>query len=230
MLKEQQQDLSKGVVMLASFLVILVTLFLPVFRDTTPIHFMDELYNSISKGSVYYIGQLRTETDRLQGEQIRYEWQAMNPERATRVAGILKSAGIEALTDQSLVRADADLQKLLSVILEDADDMFHNRGEAVRNRYDVPAKTVMFEWWNTLKAVEKELNRQQRFAAAKQVHSVLTKGVECSYNYFGIEARHIGDQALLVIASLVFYVIYTIWLGYAILFLLKGFGLKLEHD
>ena len=53
--------------------------------------------------------------------------------------------------------------------------------------------------------------------------------VEPSYNYYGIEAQSIKDKAILVIASLVGYVIYTMWFGFSILFMFEGWGLKLEH-
>jgi hypothetical protein len=53
--------------------------------------------------------------------------------------------------------------------------------------------------------------------------------VEPAYNYYGIKAENIKDKAVIVIVSLVGYVIYTLWFGFAILFMFEGWGLKLEH-
>jgi len=57
----------------------------------------------------------------------------------------------------------------------------------------------------------------------------MKKGVECSYNYYGIDPQQISDRLGIVVFSLVFYVLYTVWYGFAILYLFQGLGLKLEH-
>jgi hypothetical protein len=86
-----------------------------------------------------------------------------------------------------------------------------------------------YGWWVGLKAIIKDLNRQRLFAEAKQLAELNKKAVECAYNYYGIEPQNIGDQWFIVFFSLAFYVIYTIWYGYSILFMFEGWGLKLEH-
>ena len=53
--------------------------------------------------------------------------------------------------------------------------------------------------------------------------------MESSFNYYGIEPQKITDRMIIVIISLVFYVVYTLWYGFAILFIMEGWGLKLEH-
>jgi hypothetical protein len=39
----------------------------------------------------------------------------------------------------------------------------------------------------------------------------------------------VKEEIFLLIASLAFYVIYTMWYGYGLLFLFEGMGIKLEH-
>ena len=87
----------------------------------------------------------------------------------------------------------------------------------------------MFNWWNALKAVDKDLGRQKHFNEAKIVSTVQEKAVEPSYNYYTIEPEKISDRLSVVIFSLIFYVAYTLWYGFAILYLFEGWGLKLEH-
>ena len=53
--------------------------------------------------------------------------------------------------------------------------------------------------------------------------------MECAYNYYGVVPQNIMDKWGIVVFSLVFYVIYTMWYGYSILFMFEGWGLKLEH-
>jgi hypothetical protein len=53
--------------------------------------------------------------------------------------------------------------------------------------------------------------------------------VECAYNYYGIEPWKVSDRIGLVLFSLIFYVVYTVWYGYAIIFLLEGWGFTLSH-
>jgi hypothetical protein len=60
-------------------------------------------------------------------------------------------------------------------------------------------------------------------------YDVMTRGVEPSYNYYEIEAVQIREKAGTVILSLAGYVFYTLWFGFAILFMFEGWGVKLEH-
>jgi hypothetical protein len=61
------------------------------------------------------------------------------------------------------------------------------------------------------------------------VDSVKTKAVEAAYNYYKIEPQKIGDRIGMVIFSLIFYVAYTLWYGFGILFMFEGWGIRLEH-
>ena len=66
------------------------------------------------------------------------------------------------------------------------------------------------------------------FAAARLTHTVQAKTVECAYNYYGIEAQQIKDRWLTVLISLVFYVLYTVWYGYGIMYTFEGLGFSLS--
>ena len=61
------------------------------------------------------------------------------------------------------------------------------------------------------------------------VAAVNQKAVETAYNYYRIEPQNISDRYGIVIFSLVFYVAYTLWYGFAIMFLFEGWGMRLEH-
>jgi hypothetical protein len=87
---------------------------------------------------------------------------------------------------------------------------------------------MLYAWWTTLKEVIKEFNRQQQFANAKFTGTIQKKVVECAYNYYGITPQNIGDRWGIVLFSLIFYVVYTVWYGYAVMYLFEGAGFQLE--
>jgi len=107
--------------------------------------------------------------------------------------------------------------------------MYYNDGDKVSGKYGVDEKVALYFWWKALKGFEKDLKRQKKFEEAKIVGVVVKKAVEASYNYYGIEPQKISDRLGLVIGSLIFYVIYTLWYGFAFMFMFEGWGMKLEH-
>ena len=53
---------AKGFAMMIGFIVVLIIFFLPVFEGKNGLDYMDNLYNSISKASAYYIPKVTEET------------------------------------------------------------------------------------------------------------------------------------------------------------------------
>jgi hypothetical protein len=53
------------------------------------------------------------------------------------------------------------------------------------------------------------------------------KGVEVAYNFFGIQPEKSSTKAGMLTFALLFYLLYTVWWGYAILFIFDGLGLKM---
>jgi hypothetical protein len=50
-----------------------------------------------------------------------------------------------------------------------------------------------------------------------------------AFNFFGIEPQNITDKIGIVVFALAFYVIYTLWFGFSIMYLFEGWGMELEH-
>ena len=86
----------------------------------------------------------------------------------------------------------------------------------------MPAKEVLYTWELIFNDLKEVLNEQKHFDQAQFINEVMYKGVEVAYNYCGIEAS--SNNGILVFA-LVFYVVYTLWWGFAIYFLFEGVGL-----
>jgi hypothetical protein len=220
-------QLYRGIALLMGFVGVLVFLFLPVFGGHNGLDFLDSLYNSIAKGSAYYIPELQKGVVDLKGQEIAVRLTMKDERQAGETGTLLTKAGAQVAQTGVALEVKGDLGLILASCLEDADQMFANRSEQVGAKYGYDGRRVLFNWWSALKAAEKDLGKQKQFAAGAEIEKVNMKGVECAYNFYGIEAQRIADRAWIVVASLMFYVIYTIWYGFAILYLFEGWGLQL---
>ncbi len=218
-----------GVGLLAVFLVVLVVMFLPIFKGHNALEYLDALYNSISKGSAYYIPKAREEVKPFAGTAVEVSLPMSDAAQAEQTALLFQKSGATAEISGTTLKVSGDLGKIFENSLGDADAMYKNQGDTIRNKYGYPEKRVLYNWWLALKELDKGLKRQKQFEAAQTVDHVNKKAVEAAYNYYGIEAQKISDRFGIVLFSLFFYVIYTLWYGFSILYMFEGWGLRLEH-
>ena len=218
-----------GVALMMAFAVVLVSMFLPILDGRNTLDYMDSLFNSVSKGSAYYIADLKAEAESQRGNAVSVTLATASEVQARQVAELLRAGGATVQGAEAELRVSGDLGGILGRCLQDSDEMFANSGAGVRDLYGYEERRILFNWWTALAAMDEDLKRQNRFAEAAFVVKVKEKAVECAYNYYGVEPTRISDRIGLVLFSLVFYVVYTVWYGYAIIFLLEGWGLKLSH-
>lgn len=218
-----------GFGLLVGFFVVLFIIFLPVFNGQNGMQYLDDLYNSISKGSAYYIPKTKEETDRFIGNTVNMILKTKDEKQAQQTAMLFTEGGATADVSGAQLNVSGDLGKILANCLADADLMYHNDGAKVSGKYGYDERQVLYNWHTALKAADKDLKKQKLFKEAKTVTSVVKKAVEASYNYYKIEPQKICDKLWVVIFSLVFYVSYTMWYGFSVLFMFEGWGLKLEH-
>jgi hypothetical protein len=209
--------------------VVLIIIFSPVFKGLNGLEYLDALYNSISKGSAYYIPKVKDETARFTGQSIDVTLSMADEKQAKQTALLFSKGSASATVAGDSLRVTGDLGKILENSLVDSDNMYNNKGKAVSDKYGYNERQVLFNWWKALKATDKDLKKQEKFKEAKVVALVVKKGIEPSYNYYKIEPQKISDRFGIVIFSLVFYVIYTLWYGFAIMYMFEGWGMKLEH-
>jgi H2-forming N5,N10-methylenetetrahydromethanopterin dehydrogenase-like enzyme len=218
-----------GVVLMAAFLVVLVIIFMPVFHGKNGLDYLDELYNSISKGSAYYIPAMQKEAATLDGNKVTLTLALAKEDQVRQVADMLMKAGAMVNIGGKDLKASGDLGQILAACLADAGAMYHNNGKALSDKYRIDERQATYNWYQCLKAMEKSLNDQKLFAAAKVVGNIQKKAIETVYNYYKVQPQKIKDRVGVVLFSLVFYVFYTLWYGFAIMFMFEGWGLKLEH-
>jgi len=218
-----------GLGLMAAFGVVLVILFSPAFNGQNGLEYLDALYNSISKGSAYYIPKLKEEIQPFTGNLVDLTLSLNSEKQAQQTSILFQKNGATTKVASSTLKVSGDLAKILESCLEDADAMYTNDGQKVANKYGYDEKQVLFNWWTAAKEMDKDLKKQKKFKEATMVDTVKKKAVETSYNYYKIEPQKIADRYGIVIFSLIFYVIYTVWYGFAFMYMFEGWGMKLEH-
>ncbi|MBW1735556.1 MAG: hypothetical protein JRJ09_15355 [Deltaproteobacteria bacterium] len=218
-----------GSLLLLGFIVVLTIIFSPVFKGQNGLEYLDALYNSISKGSAYYIPKAKEEVAVFAKRSIEVTLALADQKEAGQTALLFQKGGASTTIDGASLRVTGGLGKILENSLADADMMYHNNGKGVSDKYGLDEKRVLFNWWKALKEMDKDLKNQEKFKEAKVVATVIKKAIEPSYNYYKIIPDKISDRLGIVIFSLIFYVVYTLWYGFAVMFMFEGWGLRLEH-
>jgi hypothetical protein len=226
---EKKKEFYLGLGLILGFAVVLIFFFLPIYDGKNGLDYLDNLYNSISKGSAYYIPKVKEDSDKFKGNSVTVNLTMENQKQAEQTALLFQKAGATVALSGTQVRASGDLGRMLEHALADADAMYKNDGKAVANRYGYEERRVLYNWWKAMEEMDKSLKKDKKFKEAKVVSLVEKKAVECSYNYYKVDPQGIGDRWGTVVFSLIFYVVYTLWYGFAILFMFEGWGLKLGH-
>jgi len=68
-----------GFALFVAFFVVLFIIFSPVFNGQNGMEYLDSLYNSISKGSAYYVPKVKEETDKFIGNNVTMALKTMSP-------------------------------------------------------------------------------------------------------------------------------------------------------
>lgn len=218
-----------GSALMISFAAVFVAIFMPLINGQNGLEYLDNLYNSISKGSAYYIDSVRTEVPSIQEGQATLNLTLGSERQAEMAVPLLEKAGAQITQNGASLTVTGNIISILNLSLDDAQLMYDNKGDEVSAKYEYHEKTVLYNWWSVLKAMEFNLKQQKRFLAAKITERVKKKAIETSYNYYGIEGQKITDRIGIVIFSLIFYVVYTLWYGFGIMYLFEGLGMQLEH-
>lgn len=225
-----KKEFAIGVALMAAFLVALGFIFAPLHAGgKNTLDYLDGLFNSISKYSAYYIPDVAKRVDGHQGTLVEVDFPARDAAQAARIQGLLGAAGVQAEVRDGRLAVRGDIGRIMAAAVADADLMYRNEGEAVAGKYGHDARRVLFDWHQAAAAMGKALDKQEKFAEAKTLRDIQTKALEPAYNYYGVEAVPMSAMLWVVLAGLAGYVLYTIWYGFAILFIFEGWGLKLDH-
>ena len=237
-----------GIVLAISFWVVLFLVFSPIFPKTTDgqpqngLQWADELFNQLAKGSSYFIPKVQKSNEKFMGKMFSATINVSKPEdkpgdaekRAERAAKLFTvNSGAKVEVNGSVLKIEGDLGLMLKTALDDADMMFKNEGDKLKAKYAEAMKTddvkqIFRQWNNVLPKIDKVFKKEGKIEDAKIVSDVTKKSIEAAYNFYGVDAKKVKDEAFLMTFLLVFYVFYTLWWGFAIFFIFEGIGLTMS--
>jgi hypothetical protein len=225
-----KKEFGIGLAFMAGFLLALSAIFSPLFAGgKNTLDYLDGMFNSISKDSAYYIPNITEKARKHDGTVVTLSLKAADDQQAARMQKLFATAGASVAMEGATLSVSGDLGRMLAAVLADADLMFKNDGAAVSGKYGFEEKRVLYDWHQALTAMTKDLNKQEKFKEAGTLRNVQTKAVEPAYNYYGVQAIPMRSMFWVALAALAGYVLYTIWYGFAILFMFEGWGLRLDH-
>jgi hypothetical protein len=222
---------TKGVVMAIIFFAVLAYMFSPSFDGGNAFNASDRLFNSIAKGSTYYIPRIKEEAEPFADFAFTATIAMPDKQATAEAKTVLGAAGIEVTDSGDKLSIKGRLGQVVDAALKDADAMFYNRGEEVKARYGIDERKALFVWWHAIKETSKDLTRQkgkENFKAAAFLDELNERGTEVGYNFYKIEPEQASSKALVLTFVLIFYVFYTLWWGFAVFFITEGFGLELS--
>jgi len=203
-------------------------IFQPLFDGKNGLEFADDLFNKLSKGSSYFIPEVLKGNEKLMGTNFSVNIKLDKPDQGANAVTLLTGNGAQAAVQDTQLTISGDLGKLLGGILRDSEEMYHNDGSKVANRYGFQEMDAMALWWSMLTKMNKEFQKEKKLAESELVMKVLQRAIEPAYNYYGVIPEKVSGKAFTVIGLLVFYVFYTLWWGYAVFYLFDGIGLTMK--
>ncbi len=226
--------LGLGIVLLISFFVVLFLIFSPVFPkapDGTPqngLEYSDRMFNRLAKGSSYFIPKVMKSNEKFMGKAYAITLKYEKPEEASNTEKLFKAAGAKTEIQGTDLKVEGDVGKTLEAVLKDSDAMYHNDGAKVSGLYGFDEKAVLKTWHVALGKMDKTFKKDKMVAESNMVSTVMKKAVEAAYNFYGILPEKVSDRAGIMTGLLVFYVVYTLWYGFAIFFIFEGIGLTMK--
>lgn len=215
-----------GMILFLSFFGALALILTPIFGGKNGLDFADDLFNKLSKGSSYFIPKLVKKNEQNVGRPFRA---VLTVEKGgEQVAQVFETAGTKVDLQGTRLVVEGDLGKVCLSALEDANQVFSNDGFRVAKRYGRNERQVMENWWTGLTGIEKYFKKDMQIKESEAVSEVTRKAIEPAYNFYQVDAQNVADRYGIMSLMLIFYLGYTLWWGYGILFLFEGLGLSMK--
>ena len=169
---------------------------------------------------------------KVDGKEVQLAVKLKKTDLAETAALVLQKAGaVNVTVDNGKVSFAGDLGRILTAATDDGDSLYHNDSDAVAQRYDgTPALKVAAAWWHVLSPSIKELQKQGLIGEAQVVDTVVRRAIEPGNNFYSVPAAKVSEHIWLMSGMLIFYVLYTLWYGFAIFELFEGMGLAMTKS
>lgn len=217
--------------MLLSFMGIYAYMMSPSFGNgRNGLEYSDDMFNSISKGSAQEVvlGEIE-KADKWNGTTIEVDLKCKDETQAARWADALnKVDGADVQVNQANLTLKTDFGKLLTNISEDSVAMYDNKGDVVQAKYNTDPRDAINRWYSITKAIGKALEGKEQFKESIYLSTYQKKVIEPAYNYYGVETKFVRDNKGTMTFMLLFYMVYTLWYGFAIYNLCVGLGITMN--
>jgi hypothetical protein len=227
MLIRNKKRFSLGVILAISFLFLLLVIMSPVFGGKNGLQYADDIFNKLAKGSSYFIPEATKSIEKFMDKQISVTIKYDKPEDAQRTAHLLTSSEAKIEQQEGFLKIEGSLGRIAAAAIRDSNFMYYNEGEKLKSAYGYDEKQVLKDWWQAFDKMGKEFKKNKMFDKEKILSDVNKKVVETAYNFYQIEPVKVSERAGTMTALLVFYVLYTLWWGFALMFLVEGMGLTM---
>ncbi|HIJ68101.1 MAG TPA: hypothetical protein HPP57_01195 [Deltaproteobacteria bacterium] len=229
MLIRHHKTMNIGLLLGVTFFGILALIFSPIFGGgKNGLEYSDALFNKLAKGSSYFVPKLTGDLKGVEEQELAVSVKMEDADQAARAAKIFARVAPDTVSQGVQLSIRGNLSKLLGAVLEDSNSMYFNKGDEVREKYGIDEKEVMTTWWAALNRAVKELQKSRKTEQSNIILEVMKKGIEPAYNFYKIEPQSISEKAFTATGLLVFYVLYTLWWGFAIFYLFDGLGLSMK--
>ncbi len=221
-----KRTFTTGIVLLLSFVLVYIGMMSPNFGNgRNGLEYADDMFNSLSKGSAYFIKDAQKVADGQKGKNINLTVKASSPADAVKWGKLYTTAGATVTVKESSVTIDGDFGKILSAVVADSDFMYHNDSKSVETKYGYDGREATYNWNSSLKKIDAALKAKSQFKEGTALLKVQQKALEPGYNYYGVEIKKVSENKFSLIFLLSFYLIYTLWYGFGLFYFMDGLGI-----
>lgn len=245
MLIVNKGSFGKGFVLLLSFLGVFLWIMSPSFGGgRTGLEFSDDFFNKLAKNSSNYFKEVEATAAKQKGKQLNLSVTLPLPDpkvqpdpvkaqeaadaNAKAAAKALTTAGGQVDVKGNVLMVKGDLGAILEFATKNSVDVFNVVGDAASAPENLETRKMLNNLWKAFNAMLLPLQRDKLLDEAKAVNQVMRKAVEPAYNFYGISGEPVSQNALMLTALLIFYVIYTMWYGFAIFSMFEGIGMSMK--
>ncbi|MDO8736288.1 MAG: hypothetical protein Q7K29_04305 [Thermoleophilia bacterium] len=222
------------------------------------LNMIDDLFNRVSKSSSDFMEKESEEAKAEMGTRVKFTTgpvrEADEPDKEVRTAQALRIAelfkGVEGTTvsvDGTKVKVEGDMGLIMEAVIADSTVAFGENEGVLQKKYGYPSQgykaipnrelsqegladeMVMYDWYMGIDNAQRDLTVLEEFDQSKVLMELNERSVEPAYNYYGIEASSPKNEWFALVLANIGYILYTVWYGFALLFMFEGWGLKLEH-
>ncbi|SDH69156.1 hypothetical protein [Desulfosporosinus hippei] len=225
-LVQNKKTFTIGFIMLISFVLCYMGMMSPNFGNgRNGLEYADDMFNSLSKGSAYFIEEAQKVADGQLGKNITLAIKASSADEAVKWGKLYTGAGATVTVKDSSISIEGDYGKILGAVVADSDFMYHNDSKSLERKYGYEGREATYNWYNSLKKIDAAFKSKAQFQEEFDLVKVQQKALEPAYNYYGVEIKKVSENKLSLIFLLSFYLVYTVWYGFGLYYLFDGLGI-----